>query len=209
MDPVWVVHAWSLLRFQPVTLTDQPLVDWLFFYSKKGVKFLLEQFEPPTELRLAAMGKATGEALTTAGFPPDFVGSGQPNEVAEAFKPLAQGQRVGFVQARQSRQSVQLILKNVVQSTNWVVYDNQPEEAKARTVPTTDYLLLTSPLNVIALLGQKDRFVKSRFIVIGSTTAQSLRRTGIVNFRQAEAPSEAALLQCLLRWEKESPINES
>ncbi|MEM1215612.1 MAG: uroporphyrinogen-III synthase [Bacteroidota bacterium] len=199
----WVIHAQSLLRFESVSLGATPAVDWLFFYSQRGVQFLLPQYSPPPELRLAAIGEATAAALRQAGYVPQFVGQGSPQQVADAFREHAYGQRVGFVQARQSRRSVQQILKKAVEASNWIVYDNQLHPAAVASIPQVDYLVFTSPLNVKAWCAGQSAPYPERFIAIGPTTAAALREAGITNYRVAAAPSESELFHCLLDWENE------
>ncbi|MEL6658146.1 MAG: uroporphyrinogen-III synthase [Bacteroidota bacterium] len=200
----WQLIATSLLEFTPVSFPELPTADWYFFYSGKGAQFFLEQSKPPSAARLACLGNGAARVLTSHGYAPDFVGDGNPANTAMQWLALAQGTRVVFVQAQRSRASVQQLLKNQIHAHSLVVYDNQ-----IRTdinPPAADYLLFTSPLNFAAYQQQKTISEQQRVIGIGSTTAVTFSDASVKEYRIADTPSEAGLLQCLLDWEKEQPI---
>jgi len=198
----WEVKAQSLLVFEPVAFAHLPPTDWLFFYSRRGVQFFAAQIGAPLPpLRLAAMGTGTAQALEQQGWQPAFIGAGSPAAVARAFAGQATGQRVVFVQAQNSRQSVQQHLGSLIQSQNLVVYQNRP--LTTVHLQPADYLIFTSPLNFETYCQLNPYKPEQRFIAIGATTALAFRAAGIKQYQVATAPTEEALLACLLAWHQE------
>lgn len=199
----YVVHGQSLIDFQPVPFQPPDTMDWLFAYSSRGVHFFFEDLPPGdwASARWAVMGEGTAQALRGHGISPSFVGSGQPEEVAETFGALAKGQRVVFLQAAQSRQSVQQLLGDTVQTQSLVVYDNQP--LSGFTLPPCEVLVFTSPLNVHAYFNQYVYQAQQYLVAIGTTTAAALTRlTGLNRDAQrllvADQPTETHLAQTVL-----------
>ena len=60
----------SLIAFQPCFFPPLPLVDWLFFYSKNGVKYFFEQTNNSlsSDVKIAAMGAGTAKVVTQYGY---------------------------------------------------------------------------------------------------------------------------------------------
>ena len=205
-NPPWEVEARSLLIFEPVAFGDVPPADWLFFYSRRGVHFFAAQrIAPLPPLQLAAMGAGTAQALEERGWAQAFVGTGSPAAVAQAFGELAAGQHVVFVQAQNSRQSVQQHLGSRVRAQDLVVYQNRP--LTSVQLRPADYLIFTSPLNFETYNQLYPYKPEQRFIAIGATTAVSFRAAGVKQYRVAAAPTEEALLACLLAWHTEKSVS--
>jgi uroporphyrinogen-III synthase len=203
-QPGWEITALSLLEFEGVPFQDLPEADWLFFYSSKGVQFFFQQRVPPDQLKLATIGPGTAKELEARGYQAAFVGQGSPATVAAAFLTVAAGQGVIFVQARQSRKSVQLALDQQIDGIDLIVYDNVPRPRLI--VPDNDYLIFTSPLNFETYRQCNRINPKQRLIGIGPTTEKSFQWAGIENYRIASQPTESALLSCLLKWQQELPV---
>jgi uroporphyrinogen-III synthase len=200
----WSLQAISLLVFraEPFELPAVPL-DWLFFYSRKGVRFFRRAHQLPSGCKLAAMGKGTAEEMRTQGWPVDFVGDGDPPRVAEAFGELAAGTRVGFVQARQSRQSVEQLLATRVECIPLVAYDNVPKSEVS--VRPADYLVFTSPMNFTTYHQHYPISPTSRYVAIGESTARCMRDAGVSLLRVSGQPSQRSLAATVLVWESEEP----
>ncbi len=198
----WEFIGFSLLHFEALEFAAPPTTDWVFFYSQRGVHFFLSRQTPDESTRLAAIGKATAEAIRQYGYSVDFIGNGHPEQVATAFEELAYGQLVLFPRARRSRQSIQQLLHEKIDVLDLVIYDNN-----YRTdfeIPACHYVILTSPMNVEAFFNKYQPLDGQRFIAIGKTTAATLNQFDIHPYKTAEAPTEEALAQCLLAWENES-----
>lgn len=179
------------------------MADWLFFYSGKGASFFIQQCEPPKGIKLGCLGQSAADVLEAAGFSSDFIGDGHPERVASSWLPLVKGQKVIFVQAQQSRASVQKMLNHHIQAEALVVYDNRMKTQVNHQA--TDYLIFTSPLNFQAYVKHHDISPRQRVIGIGATTAVTFSAASVKDYRIAPFPSEAGLVQCLLDWEEEQP----
>lgn len=192
------VEAQSLVAFKACPIEQLPVCNWLFFYSKKGLAFgwpTLKNLTPTT--KVAVLGAASGEYLQAKlGYTPDFVGTGAPESTAAAFLDIAQGKKVCFVQAKNSRQSVALLLGNQVQAQTFVAYDNQPKQNI--DLPACDILVFTSPLNAQAYYQQYPAQQQQAVIAIGQTTASALKTLGTPPTLIASAPNERALANCCL-----------
>ncbi len=198
----YALTALSLLAFEglPFALPDDPWPEWLFFYSKRGVRFFFARLSDlrqalPSSLRLAAIGPATAHAIRTAGHTVDFIGTGQPDATARAFRQIARGQRVCFVRAEQSRQSVQQLVADALEVIDLVVYRNSIR--KEVTPPPAQLLIFTSPLNAEAWYQQRPPRPDQLVIAIGPTTARKLHELGIEQVHVAPSPSEHVIVELL------------
>ncbi|MCO6478333.1 MAG: uroporphyrinogen-III synthase [Phaeodactylibacter sp.] len=187
------VRGQSLIEFTPVDFGTAPPCDWVFFYSKKAVRFFFEGLDgaAPDTLKWAALGRGTAAALSARGITPDFIGTGEPEGVAAAFAEEAASRRVLFPQARHSRQSIQQLLEGKIQAASLVVYDNRPLESF--NIPFCQVLTFTSPLNAEAYFGKYALQEGQAVVAIGSTTAAALHRLGVKEVAVADAPSEEGL----------------
>lgn len=187
----------SLLRFTPVPFERVPPCDWIFFYSKKAIRFFFRYFvENPRNYRWAALGPGTGAVLQEFISKPDFIGSGHPEEAAAHFAKQAAGQRVLFPAARHSRRTVAKALANHILPVEMVVYDNRPDDNVE--VPTARVLVFTSPLNVQAWAARYTLLPTQETVAIGKSTAKALEKAGVTQPRVASNPSEEALAAVVL-----------
>lgn len=189
------VLAKSLLHFAPVRFAPPANQDWWFFYSPRAVAFAADRLAllPLPLPKIAAMGPGTARALMEHAYKlrPDFVGSGNPREVALAFEKRAAGQRVFFPRARQSRKTVQTLLANRLAVSDAVCYDNQ-------AVSNPDFVhagiyVFTSPLNARTYLMAHPLPADARVIAIGPSTAQALASFGVRGEVAAESSEQGVL----------------
>lgn len=192
------LRAASLIEFTPVPFGPLPAVDWLFFYSKNGVRYFMRSLRErgeKIETPVAVLGLGTLNALKSFGKSADFAGNGHPEAVAAAFRQIAAGQRVLFIRAQQSRRSIQRLLQDDLIVEDLVVYANEirlPEQPFQG-----DYLLFTSPMSVVAYAQKYDLQQAKIIVAIGQTTAAQLRKLGLEKVEIAARPDEAALLERL------------
>lgn len=189
--------AQSLLVFEQVAISSLPEVEWLFFYSSRGVEFLDQQF-PISGLkayRLAAMGPGTAQTIQDRGGLPALIGNGHPKEVAALLVQNVGPGRVAFIQARHSRQSVQLLVQQVLETRAIITYHNR--KRTGIQLPLCSHLAFTSPLNVEAYFDQYTFEPGQRVFAIGKTTALALRNRGITDVQIPSQPSESALIPLL------------
>ncbi len=181
----------SLIEYTALPFEEIPDVDWIFFYSKKGVESFLQGLRIPIAptIQLAAMGAGTAGKLIKYGYHPTFTGTGLPNETAKLFQQYAASQKVLFPRASSSIQSIQTILKDKIEVHDLVVYANTPKEAFH--LPTVSCLVFTSPLNVQTYFSQH-KYEKQLVIAIGPTTLKALKELN-VPCKMAKEPTEKAL----------------
>lgn len=191
----------SLLTFSPVHFSEIPETDWIFFYSKNAVSFFLKQaahlqWQPLPQLKFAAIGQATADMLEEEGIIPRFIGNGQPEATATQFLPLAQHQSVLFPRAKHSKQSIQKILANAIQSMDLIVYENQKN--CPINLPDFDVLVFTSPLNAAAYFDKYIFKKHQKVVAIGTTTSSWLSLNNIPH-RVADRPNEESMAMEVLK----------
>ena len=193
----FLVTGCSLLDFDPIEFSSFPTTDWIFFYSRKAVKYFIDQIENlPTDIKIAAYGNGTAEALSTLKITADFIGSGVGASTLVAFLKVAKHQSVLFPQARHSRRTIEKLAKTQLVSFPLIVYDNVAKTDI--TASLANILVFTSPLNVQAYFDQFTLAKNQKIIVIGKTTAYALGPYGIDDFRVAQTPSEEGLAAMVL-----------
>lgn len=191
------VHGESLIEITPILFKEVPEVDWIFFYSKTGIRCFFENAKLSAPYpKLATIGASTADYLEENFGHPQFVGNGHPINTAESFLKIAKGEKVLFVRAKNSMQSVQQLLKNEIEATDLIVYENVPKTDF--DLPDFDYLVFTSPLNVKAYFSQKKYREGQCLIAIGETTAAALRGMGLSEIVVSEMPSEKGLVDVVL-----------
>ncbi len=195
------VEAVSLLEFSSLDFGLPIAFDWLFFYSKNGLRFFFAATPPlPQGIRIACIGKGTAEYLKKAyNIIADFVGDGKPQSTASAFLPLAKAQKVVFVRAADSRCSVQQLLSDELEAIDCIVYQNN---IKKQLPPLFKgkVLVFTSPLNAKAYLSQHKVLPHQKIVAIGPSTFQALASLlGIKDIYEAIYPDEESLAQEVLK----------
>jgi hydroxymethylbilane synthase len=173
----------SLICFEAVSFDRVPPSDWLFVYSKNAVYYFFKTIEEAglgvgfSGRKWAVLGQATADFLFSAqGIKADFIGTGEPSGSARAFLELAKGQSVLFLQARQSKRSVERLLNSALPTESLVVYDNFPKHDFA--VPYCDVLVFTSPMNAEAYCKKYNLGEGQKIVAIGASTAKSLEMLG-------------------------------
>lgn len=194
----------SLLDFKLVPFVAFPTTDWIFFYSRKAVEFFLSQIKKiPPDVKIAAYGTGTAEALVKYHITPDFTGTGEGKSTLTAFLKVAGRQpSVLFPQARQSRRTIEKLAGDKLVNFPLIVYDNLVKRSIKASLAT--FLVFTSPLNVQAYFNQFTVAKNQKVIVIGETTGAALKAYAVTNFVVAKAPSEEGLVAAILELKKNS-----
>jgi len=187
----------SLLSFMPVPFDPIPIVDWLFFYSKNGVKYFFEQNQFAQDISIAAMGVSTASVVEKYGYQVAFIGKGSPDKIATTFANKAKGQKVAFLRASNSKKSIQTKLKAGTEIIDRVVYRNIP--ITNCFLPPYDILVFTSPANAQTYFKYNTFLAKQLICSIGATTTSTLQSLGIQKVITATTPSEIALAKVILR----------
>ncbi len=188
-----IIHDKSLIQFEAIAFKYTESIDWIFFYSKKGVDFFLKQTSFPPQTKIATLGKATAIYLESLGYTVHFAGMGDPYMTAQAFLDFAKAQKVLFPQAKNSRQSIEKILGAQIFSQPIIVYDNQP--IKNINIFVCDILIFTSSLSVEIYYNNYPQNEKQKIIAIGKTTFETLQNLGIENIYMSKYATEEALLE--------------
>ena len=185
----------SLIEFSALDF-DTPRADWIFFYSRNGVKYFFEGGNYALFPYLwACMSEGTADELSHYVTDISFVGKGTPEEVASTYKNTIKASEVTcFIRAEHSLDSINKSLSHK-NDFSIPVYRNQPSS----NIPTEDFdvLIFTSPMNVDAWMNKRT-IRNERVISIGSTTANHLKKLGIKRVITANNPSEKAIAQSLI-----------
>ena len=186
----------SLIAYTALPFEEVPAVDWIFFYSKKGVQFFLEGLIVPLSptIHLATMGAGTASVLIEHGYQPTFIGTGEPDSTAKYFLEYAAAQKVLFPRAKASRRSIQRILKQQIEAYDLVVYNNTPKTSFH--IPVVSCLVFTSPLNAQIYFSHHS-YNGQLVIAIGPTTAKALEKLNIP-CKMAISPTESDLILAVL-----------
>lgn len=195
------VEGMSLLDFELVPFDSLPTVDWIFFYSQKGVQFFFKHLAAtqqilPAKIQLAGFGKKTAEVIESFGQKCHFAGTGVADTTAPQFLKLIKNKKVLFPRAEKSQRSVQQLLDNQSDTIDLIVYKNFPKGDFKIQQP--DYLVFTSPMNAEVYFQKYKRKQGQKVFSIGKTTAQKLHNLGIEEVVFPANPTEENLVKVLL-----------
>ena len=175
---------------------EPPKADWIFFYSRNGVRFFFEKgnFELYPYL-WACLGEGTADELSHYITDISFIGEGDPEKVAEDFQSIVASDDVTcYIRAENSMDSVRKIIDRP-DDFSIPVYSNSP----SRKIPKEkfDILIFTSPLNADAWFEQNP-YQNEHIISIGTTTEAHLNdKYGIKDVLVATSPTEESMAECL------------
>lgn len=189
------IHDESLIDFFPVEIGTIPDSDWLFFYSKNGVTFSWNNERLRAVMlqrKIAVLGEGTATQVRDYGLECDFVGNGNPEEVAALWSEEIGESAVLFLRANHSKMSVQHLLSDTIIQKDIVVYNNLPKSDF--TIPMADILVFTSPLNVQTYFGKYELIPHQTLIAIGKTTAAVLHQFGFKQIIISKKASERGLV---------------
>ena len=196
------VFGQSLIAFSGIDFGLIPDCDWLFFYSKNGVKYFFENIDNQSFIhkKIGTIGESTANFLIqNFGLKADFIGTGEPLQTAKDFLQIAANQTVIFPRAKHSKQSIQQELGNAIIAKDLIVYENQP--LSDFEVIDADILVFTSPMNVEAYFNKMVLKPNQKIVSIGNTTAKALKNIGFERFFISETPSEKSLVKAVLFFE--------
>ena len=172
------LFAEALIELKSTPPDVLPDTDWVFFYSQNGVQFFFDAFKlVDPKIKFGVIGEKTAERMNALGRKVNFAGHGDPEQTARSFLKLAEGQRVVFARAANSKASVQQSLSDKIESIDLVLYLN--EVKTTFDLPELDILVFTSPLNVQAYFSKYTIRKTQKFIAIGKTTAKALHQKGV------------------------------
>ncbi|MEX2484915.1 MAG: uroporphyrinogen-III synthase [Brumimicrobium sp.] len=202
----------TFLKSKGVELIEQPMISFcpipfslksedeyeiIFFASPRAVIFFLNNVKVKSTIKIATIGKATSKAVVGFGHIVDFEGekSGNPQQVAKAFKNYADTRKVLFPQSTISHRSIQKLLPKE-QVINLTVYKTELNPIKLQDTPSI--LVFTSPSNVEAFLKMNTLSdQKQKVIAWGETTARFLEKSGVSVFKTLQKSSSQELIKVL------------
>jgi len=188
----------SFVSFEAIPFDEIPEADWLFFYSKRGVQYFFKQpndNEFLKKTKIAVMGKGTASELSKIAMPVDFIGEGQPQEVAAAFLQIAKGQSILFIRALHSNNSVRKLLENESNCNDLIVYKNTIQPHKLEKA--YDVIIFTSPLNVEGFFSLNQLEKHTKVISIGPSTTQKLIELNVDGIIESPNPEMERLIHLL------------
>ena len=195
LDADYTLFAKSLIKFENITVSSFPKSDWYFFYSRNGVYFGLRQILDRSVLdatKIATMGKGTAKQFENmTGRMPDFIGSGDADNVSSEFIKVAKGADVVFVRAVHSLKSIQENLKGKLNGSDLITYKNFIDDTA--TIPVTDIAVFTSPMNVDAYFLNKTADASPVLIALGKSTKKAISKYSESEILMPVEPTESAL----------------
>ncbi|MGI8891819.1 MAG: hydroxymethylbilane synthase [Bacteroidia bacterium] len=188
----------SLITTSQIKIESIPNnLDWVFFSSSKAVHhFFNQEINIPVDLKFAAIGQSTAEALNRFKIVASFVGkNNEMSEVGKEFAETVKNKRILFPKSKQSLRTIQreLLDENDVLELN--VYETKHiEEIEKRD---EDILVFTSPSNVEAYFGKHKLNEAQKVIAIGSSTNEKLNNFNIFDVVIASVPNEIGLTEAV------------
>ncbi len=169
--------AHSFLSFKAMPFKFPENTEVIFFGSKRGVEYFIDQQSIPENIEIACVGNGTANYLKSKGYNPSFIGekSGKIDSVAEDFKTWLGDRKVVFAQAKDSNRSISSVI-NSLNSTEISVYETIINSA---TIEESDIYVFTSPSNVDGFLIENSISENSIIIAWGDTTEKHLIKNGI------------------------------
>lgn len=191
---------WSLLKFTPVSFETIPEADWIFFYSQNGIRFFLDQLKDQELIRpykIGCYGRSSANYFSTmTGIPCDFIGTGLVPETSSQYFNIVGQEKTLFIQARQSRASMQARIGDLINHTELIVYNNEINTEVELVSAGT--LIFTSPLNVQSYISRMDiNQIDQTIIAIGPSTRLALEEYNDVH--QPPSPSEKDISELLTK----------
>lgn len=174
------VIAVNPVVYQTVEVGHIPYADWFFFTSIRTVEhFLGQELYMPPNVKVAAMGSGTANALKRHGIVPDFTGAdGHTRETALQFLEQAKGTDVLFPIASESLRTIQQLIAEQARINEVIVYETLP--AQFDTPIQADVFVFTSPSCVHAFIASQG-VPQGKCMAIGRTTADALVHYGVKN----------------------------
>ncbi len=168
----WKLDAQSLIDFSEMPFEIPTETDVIFFSSKNGVRYFLEQAEIPANVVTACVGKETARVLRKANIEPAFIGenSGDPISVGKEFLKFLGGKQVFFPTSNASLHSIANSIPENQKSTA-SIYETKIVSHK---IETADLYIFSSPSNVEGFFKENTIPENARIIAWGYVTEKAL-----------------------------------
>ncbi len=191
------VMARSLIEQEALPVKELPDTPTVFFSSRNGVRFFMEQMGKAARERCYAVyGPGTAENLAAYGIEPEFVGSGPPEQVARQLTEWLKREGRYELLIPGPEDAAREIPRSLSQKGGIRVHERAiyRSVSKKEVSPPEGYdtLIFTSPSNVAAFAEKDGRPAGADLLAIGPSTASSVKE----HFPTAEPqqPFEPGLL---------------
>lgn len=196
------ITAQSLIDFEPLVLHNLPQFDWVFFSSKRSVKYFLQQTIPSEykHAKWACLGASTANYLRSKGIEADFVGSANnSNEIAEEFIKASAKGKILFPCSSDSLRKVQEVLEKnkSFEVIDAVVYQTIFLHTTLEANTYSAYVF-TSPSNVQSFFTKNVLAENAKVVAIGESTAEALQHHKVKNLLVSEGFDEVDLVDALV-----------
>lgn len=204
-SPLWqlsddghqIIHH-SFLDIIPGVISEIPVANVYFYYSKNAVQYFLEAAKAlHQDLSIcdhAAMGSGTAQMLESHGIPPNFIGTQTPRITAELLIEKYVKSTICFVRAEQSTLSIQKHWPN--EYSEVISYSATPKSIQIREEIHT--IFATSPMNLKVAMECCNVKELKRIICIGPTTYSAAVKLSSVDIIMAEQSNERAMIDSFL-----------
>lgn len=165
----------SLLEIKAVEFSLEKNYDWVFFYSKNGIRYFFDRYAYNPRTRFGVMGSASASYFKELnGSQADLIGGSSAEQIADQLNDMCGDKELLFAKAKQSLSSIEKILeeKHGKLSDHIHVYDNSVKEDF--DIDSCDILVFTSPMNVRAYFNKYD-YKQEVLFSIGERTASMVK----------------------------------
>ena len=171
-ERTWKLEAQSLIDFSEMPFEIPAETDVIFFSSKNGVRYFLEQAEIPANVVTACVGKETARVLRKANIEPAFIGenSGDPISVGKEFLKFLGNKYVFFPTSNASLHSIANTIPDNQKSTA-SIYETKLVPHK---IEMADLYIFSSPSNVEGFFKENTIPENTRIIAWGYVTEKAL-----------------------------------
>ena len=192
------VYAQSLLQIDPVDFElPNNKADWIFFYSKNGIKYFYQKARFVPDVKYGVMGDASAqlfESLTQR--VPDYIAKGSSLQINQELNNLLAGSVVCAPQAADSLNFLENI-ESIKYLHSLVVYKST--KLKSFDLPAFSNLAFTSPMNAQAYF-EHSTYQNETVYAVGATTAKAIEELISVQAIYPESPSLKALIECIIGY---------
>lgn len=168
----WSLVSESLIEFSAIDFKVPKQAEVIFFSSKNGVRYFLEESQLPAGIQTACIGRETAKIMKKNGIIPDFIGdkSGDPVSVGKEFLAFVGEKNVFFPTSNQSLHTVANQLPEN-QKTVASIYETNTVSQK---IEEGDLYIFSSPSNVRSFLLENKIPKNAKVIAWGNVTAHFL-----------------------------------
>lgn len=189
----------SLIKLEPISVSEIPETDWVFFYSKNAFSYFLPQAQELAyrleDKKIAAIGNGTAEYIEQAGYKVTFSGTGHGDTTVPNFTNEVNLESVLFPRAKNSLNRVASNLPGWMVVQELIVYNNLEKDHVE--IPEVKIALLTSPMNARVFFKKYPHEQQPMIIAIGRSTASEVAKFTNVPVIIADHPTEESMMDAI------------